>query len=123
MPASFIIPAIAPFRLDLTVWTLRRRADNLVDGWDGETYCRVLPWRHEAVEIAVRQLRGHHPRIEITAAGWRLTNELRNELSAAVHRLLGPRTNLAAFYRFAASEPKLGQHMLLDGLAEKGLLH
>ena len=59
MPLSFIIPATAPFRLDLTVWTLRRRIDNLVDRWDGETYRRVLPWRNEAVEIAVRQLRGH----------------------------------------------------------------
>ena len=27
-----------PFRLDLTVWALRRRAHNAIDRWDGSTY-------------------------------------------------------------------------------------
>src|SRR2546422_8595024 len=33
---------VPPFRLDLTVWALRRRARNLVDRWDGTTYRRVV---------------------------------------------------------------------------------
>jgi DNA-3-methyladenine glycosylase II len=110
MPSTFTLSAVAPFRLDLTVWTLRRRADNLVDRWDGETYRRILPWRHDAVELAVRQLRGgRRPRVEIAVSGARLTGGLREALTTATHRLLGLRVDLAGFYRFAATEPKLGQ--------------
>src|SRR5665647_3641894 len=38
----FSICPVMPFRLDLTVWALRRRSMNAVDLWDGETYRRVL---------------------------------------------------------------------------------
>ena len=30
-PDTFELKPVSPFRLDLTVWTLRRRPDNLVD--------------------------------------------------------------------------------------------
>ncbi|MBV8610422.1 MAG: hypothetical protein JO034_23555, partial [Singulisphaera sp.] len=39
---GFPLKPVPPFRLDLTVWTLRRRPDNAVDRWDGQTYRRVL---------------------------------------------------------------------------------
>lgn len=29
------VEPVPPFRLDLTVWALRRRPDNLFDRWDG----------------------------------------------------------------------------------------
>ena len=41
-PLQFTIRPVPPFRLDLTVWALRRRARNLVDRWDGTTYRRVV---------------------------------------------------------------------------------
>jgi hypothetical protein len=43
-PASlkFELRPVPPFRLDLTVWALRRRPRNLVDRWDGTTYRRVI---------------------------------------------------------------------------------
>ena len=39
---TFTVPARPPFRLDLTVWALRRRPDNAVDRWDGGVYRRTL---------------------------------------------------------------------------------
>ena len=39
---SFSITPIPPFRLDLTVWALRRRPENAIDRWDGRTYRRIL---------------------------------------------------------------------------------
>jgi DNA-3-methyladenine glycosylase II len=39
---SLVLHPRAPFRLDLTVWALRRRALNEVDAWDGSAYRRVL---------------------------------------------------------------------------------
>jgi hypothetical protein len=46
---AFIIRPVPPFRLDLTVWALRRRARNLVDRWDGTTYRRVIVINGRAV--------------------------------------------------------------------------
>ena len=40
---KFSLAPTPPFRLDLAVWTLRRRVENGVDRWDGTTYRRVLP--------------------------------------------------------------------------------
>lgn len=44
-----------PFRLDLTIWLLRRRPHNLVDRWDGRTYRRVLMLEEQPVEVAITQ--------------------------------------------------------------------
>src|ERR1035438_6908476 len=47
----FSICPVMPFRLDLTVWALRRRSMNAVDLWDGETYRRGLGggWKTRAL--------------------------------------------------------------------------
>lgn len=110
MPAHhFTLTAVAPFRLDLTVWALRRRADNLVDRWDGETYRRVLTIDDVPVEIAVSQLRrGKTPRIEVGVYGARLTGKLQTAVTRGIERMLGLRVHLDEFYRFAGGEPKLG---------------
>lgn len=50
---TFQLEPVPPFRLDLTVWTLRRRADNAVDRWDGQTYRRVLPLPAGLVDVTV----------------------------------------------------------------------
>ena len=39
---AFVLRPIPPFRLDFTVWALRRRQRNLIDRWDGSTYRRVI---------------------------------------------------------------------------------
>jgi hypothetical protein len=53
--ASFSIEPLPPFRLDLTVWALRRRANNCIDRWDGQVYRRILIVDGEPAEIAVAQ--------------------------------------------------------------------
>jgi DNA-3-methyladenine glycosylase II len=47
--------ALPPFRLDLTVWALRRRPDNAIDTWDGRTYRRALEIDGATVELATVQ--------------------------------------------------------------------
>ena len=44
-----------PFRLDLTVWALRRRGRNRLDRWDGGTYRRALDVGGRSVTVAVDQ--------------------------------------------------------------------
>lgn len=105
---TFELRPLAPFRLDLTVWTLRRRPTNIVDRWDGTTYRRVLPLPSGPVEVAVRQ-RGdpEAARLQVAVTGQPLRAPLRAAVTAALERLLGLRIDLSAFYRFAARHPKL----------------
>ncbi len=95
---------VSPFRLDLTAWALRRRSNNMIDRWDGETYRRLLPINGKPVDITVRQSgTKEHPEIIIE------TPEEETAVTATVERMLGTRKNLTDFYRLASSDPQLSQ--------------
>ncbi|HVA49891.1 MAG TPA: AlkA N-terminal domain-containing protein [Pirellulales bacterium] len=104
----FDLTPVPPFRLDFTVWALRRRKENAVDRWDGETYRRVLTLADKAVVVAVRQVRPpQRPRIEVQVSGAAANDSTKSAVTAALERLLGLRTDLSEFYRFAKSDPRL----------------
>lgn len=107
--STFYLAPVPPFRLDLTVWTLRRRPDNAVDRWDGETYRRVLPTPAGPVEVAVTEVgRPDAPRLRVAVEGQPLRAPLKAAVIATLERLLGLGIDLNAFYRFAAREEHLG---------------
>lgn len=106
---TFFLEPVAPFRLDLTVWTLRRRPDNIVDRWDGETYRRALPLPVGPVEVAVIQMGPPEaPQLRVAVHGASLGSEMRHAVTAVLERLLGLRTEMAAFYRLAFHDAELG---------------
>jgi DNA-3-methyladenine glycosylase II len=106
---TFSIPALPPFRLDLTVWALRRRPDNAVDTWDGRTYRRALEVEGVAIELAAVQAGSPvAPRLTITLTGARLDQGAEEAARAALVRLLGLAIDLSAFHRLAESDPLLG---------------
>lgn len=106
---TFLLDPTPPFRLDLTVWTLRRRPDNLVDRWDGQTYRRVLALGGEAVELTATQVgAADASHLHVTLSGVRLAPEMEETARAFLERALGLRVDLAAFYRFAERDAKLG---------------
>jgi DNA-3-methyladenine glycosylase II len=107
-PAAFSLEPAPPFRLDLTVWALRRRPDNKVDDWDGETYRRALALDGKVVEAAVAQ-RGlpDAPLLEARVSGARLTPGVKSAVTEALDRLLGLKVDLAEFYRLAADDRRL----------------
>jgi DNA-3-methyladenine glycosylase II len=99
-----------PFRLDLTVWTLRRRPDNAMDRWDGESYRRVLPLPAGPVEVAVTQVAPPEaPQLRVSVKGQPLHSPVKTAVASALGRLLGLHIDLTAFYRFAARQGQLGQ--------------
>ena len=105
---SFPLKPTPPFRLDYTVWVLRRRPDNLWDRWDGRTYRRVLVMREKPVEVAVVQTGSpEKPELTVTASGARLPAGFDSPLTVTLERLLGLRTDLSGFYRLALRDPKL----------------
>lgn len=106
---TFELKPVAPFRLDLSVWTLRRRAHNIVDRWDGTTYSRVLPLAAGLVEVAVTQpTTSKTPRLKVAVAGLPVTATVRSAVTTALERLLGLRIDLMEFYQFAADDQRLG---------------
>ncbi|MGH9080646.1 MAG: DNA-3-methyladenine glycosylase family protein [Acidimicrobiales bacterium] len=107
---TFEIEVPAPFRLDLTVWALRRRSHNAVDRFDGVSYQRTLVIRGRPVELSVRQ--------EPEAATPLLSVELRGAGAAPSDRrvavargvlqsMLGLDVDLEGFYRLAEHDARL----------------
>jgi DNA-3-methyladenine glycosylase II len=106
---TFELKPVSPFRLDLTVWTLRRRQDNVVDRWDGTTYRRVLPVPAGPVEVAVTQTApAETSRLKVAVAGQPVCAAIRAAVTTALERLLGLRIDLTEFYQFAAQDWQLG---------------
>lgn len=106
--ASFTLQPTPPFRLDLTAWAIRRRPENLVDRWDGETYERVLAIRGKPVLVSVAQSGSvDTPQLEITASGKHLPAAVENSVTAALERLLGLGIDLKPFYNLAAEHARL----------------
>lgn len=105
---TFSITPIAPFRLDLTAWTLRRRPQNVVDRWDGSIYRRVLPFGDVPVEVAVCQVgTTEAPRLRVTLSGAGLRPAVKQEAKSLVEKMLGLQVDLTPFYKMARHDPKL----------------
>jgi DNA-3-methyladenine glycosylase II len=105
----FELKPVSPFRLDLTVWTLRRRPDNVVDRWDGTTYRRVLPFPAGPVEVAVTQESAPEAALlQVAVAGQPLGAAVQAAVTSALERILGLRIDLTEFYQFAAHDRRLG---------------
>ena len=97
-----------PFRLDLTAWALRRRAQNAIDVWDRRTYRRALLVSGRPVAVVVAQTAGPDaPRLAVEITGRQLGSSTESIVSEALTRLLGLQIDLAGFYARAAGDPVL----------------
>jgi DNA-3-methyladenine glycosylase II len=107
---AFQIKPVPPFRLDLTVQALRRRAVNGVDRWDGTTYRRVLVVDQRPLAIEVAQIAPSEcPMLEVTVSGPSLPPCTRFVAMSALTRLLGVARCLDDFYGAAADDLGLGK--------------
>ena len=105
---TFVARPIPPFRLDFTVWALRRRPRNLIDRWDGTTYRRVIAVGGKPTELAVRQAGSSAaPKLVVNATPAPRTLLDRQRVSSSVDRLLGLRIDLTDWYRTAAADTRL----------------
>jgi DNA-3-methyladenine glycosylase II len=107
---SLHLKPVAPFLLDLTVWALRRRANNIVDRWDGKTYRRVMPLDGQVVDIAVTQTGPpDDPELKIEAASSGLSTKDESNIITIAERMLGTRQDLLEFYQLAFRDSQLSQ--------------
>ena len=105
---TYSLEPVPPFRLDLAVWVLRRRPENVIDRWDGRCYRRVLALGSGPVEVAVIQAGSPEaPRLRIAMVGQRAGPDTRAAVTTVLERLLGLRVDLTEFERFAAHDDHL----------------
>jgi DNA-3-methyladenine glycosylase II len=104
---TFTIQPRPPFRLDLTVWALRRRAHNVVDRFDDGIWRRVLVIGKSPVAVAVRQTRhGEGPEIEVRISAAR-AQSVKADVAAIITKMLGLERDLSDFYRIARADAQL----------------
>lgn len=105
---TFVLAPTAPFRLDLTVWALRRRARNIIDRWDGTTYKRALSIAGMSLEVEARQAGVNaRPEVEVTVRAGHISHRVRDEVTDILGRMLGLNADLTGFYALAAGDQRL----------------
>ncbi len=106
--ASFSLNVVPPFRLDLTVWALRRRPENQMDRWERNAFRRVLVLNGKPAELVLTQTGSpSSPRVKATVMGVPLNSKLKLSVTEMLNRTLGLQTDLKGFYRFAADDAAL----------------
>lgn len=106
---SFSLAPTPPFRLDLTVWALRRRPYNRIDRWDGRVYRRVLALADGPAELAVVQTGPTEaPQLQATLTGPAVTADAAAAAARTLAHTLDIHRDLADFYALAAPDPQLG---------------
>ncbi|HQJ07457.1 MAG TPA: DNA-3-methyladenine glycosylase 2 family protein [Deltaproteobacteria bacterium] len=103
--SALSFPVHPPFRLDLTVWALRRRKTNIVDLWDGSRYSRILVFDNEPVKVTAIQKEMHtQPGICLTLQSEReVTPQLQHDARLTLQKMLGLTVDLQPFYAMAGS--------------------
>lgn len=109
------IPAICPFRLDLTVWALRRRKSNIVDQWNSNQYTRIFVLNNNPVKItAIQEGTNAEPKICVTLKSKKeITSHLLKDVKLLLQKMLGITIDLQPFYALADKndilKPLIGQ--------------
>jgi DNA-3-methyladenine glycosylase II len=102
---DFPIDLEPPFRLDFSVWALRRRAGNTVDRWDGTTYRRALALNGGPVGFSITRAGRREARTLLVALSGRPTSlPVRDDVQASIERMLGLHVDLSGFYGMAEAD-------------------
>lgn len=102
---SFILEPVQPFRLDYTVWALRRREKNQIDYWDGKTYTRVVLIDSHPVMIQVTQP-DQTGDLHVQAFHYRDIH-IQDQVAELLTKMLGLNIDLQFFYELSETNPYL----------------
>lgn len=100
MNEKFLLPVFSPFRLDYTIWALRRRKNNSVDRWDGCQYSRIIVSKNDPVKIFITQENpSNNPEVSIFLKGKRASSDQTiGDIRLLVQKMLGLDLDLQPFY-------------------------
>ena len=101
-----VIDPVAPFRLDLTAWALRRRAHNEIDRFDGGVYRRALRVGDRTIALSVIQSGSVDiPHLAVKVSDGCADQQADAIARDALDRLLGLSIDLSGFAVLAACDP------------------
>ena len=107
---GFTLRPAAPFRLDLTVWVLRRLPINEMDRWDGQTYRRVLVLSGSPREVVITQSGPPEaPELQVTLSGEDTTEQDAEAARSMLRKMLGLDVDLSEFFRQTEADEHLGR--------------
>jgi DNA-3-methyladenine glycosylase II len=106
MEKTFTLRAKSHFRLDLTVWALRRRESNIIDNWDGQYYQRVMIILGKPILVGVFQKNIKSPSLMVTTHRKVSALEVK-EIKINLKIILGLSYNAKDFYQLAAKNKYL----------------
>jgi len=98
---SFQIEAVPPFRLDYTVWCLRRRPENRMDVWEGNHYRKIVVLKGIPHLITAEQKGLEEPALNITVRSRQMAEDAEDAIRRLYTNLLGLEMDLSGFYRVA----------------------
>ena len=104
MVTSFTLHFVAPFRLDYTVWALRRRSKNIVDHWDNGRYLRLFFIDGKLIKVSVEQQNEKEILVSTNKA---IGEKTQVKLIQLLETILGLNRELQDFYRIASQDPHL----------------
>jgi DNA-3-methyladenine glycosylase II len=106
---DLILPVSAPFRLDLTVWALRRRSKNTIDRWDGQRYSRTVVLVNMLVIMTVTQVgTTENSQLYVKLLSQLALTDLAIEHARLlIQKMLGLNVDLQPFYTLAENDDVL----------------
>lgn len=105
---SFYLKPRPPFRLDLTVWALRRLPHNAVDRWNGRMYTRILVLGNKTIKIDLTQPDENRVRVDVHTEKNSSQSHLKTPLTPFIEKILGMRKDLQPFYALTVHDKKVG---------------
>ena len=109
MHTSFILHPVYPFRLDYTVWALRRRSKNIIDQWNDTRYTRLFFIENQLIKVSVEQ---KNEKEILVSTNKKINQKIKVELIRLLEIMLGLNCKLLSFYRIAKQDPHLAPLML-----------
>jgi DNA-3-methyladenine glycosylase II len=113
MQKYFFLKPLAPFRLDLCVWGLRRRNINILDQFDNNIYRRVLVINNLPIGVSITQSSLQKPVLKVQLTAKELNKNHIKDAKELLKKILGTQIDLEEFYDFSHKDK------LLKPLAEK----
>jgi DNA-3-methyladenine glycosylase II len=103
------LKAVPPFRLDYTVWALRRRPENMIDRFEEKSYKRLTVVDDTPVEIVAHQpdIRKAEIEVLLKSESKNLKRRQAETIKELLKQVLGMEKNLAEFYQRAKKMPLL----------------
>jgi DNA-3-methyladenine glycosylase II len=110
MDEKFTLSVIPPFRLDYTIWALRRRKNNRIDRWDEGQYSRIFVINHDPVKVSIVQENpSKNPELSIFLRGKPASSDQAiGDIRLLVQKMLGLDLDLQPFYALLDSDEVIG---------------